>query len=455
MDHCDCGRDHEHGPRHGGQRTGLVRPRDSGHSRRHEAGERARKDSAWPSHENLEAELELEASSQRSLEAGLDAVVALRRQNRPLEELGRVARVLDLGVLEVREVTARNGSGVLERVHLVDANDGLGVRHVDDACRDLDFQVARQRVRVGGREVPTVVGLDAAAGTTRDDVDRERTGVPVVAAAQRDRVARLEAEAGAQRQAAGLAQVERVEAVDFGPVRGVERQRSEAVANELGDVELDRGAQVDGAGDRVDEAVVVTDEAAEGVAPDEQPVLREALLRLEGERVEVTNGAVEVADLAERIGEELTALELASDLVAVFAVHGQAVEFLLQGHTFGLLRTDVVAGDRVARVGDDEVQTAVGRDVLDRATEVGVQPANAEHEVLDDLLLVAHLELLVVLPAQPRHHSTLGETGGERVKVLRSTRWAGPGRSRRGKLWLLTLAGRPLTVRLAGRFVGR
>jgi hypothetical protein len=65
----------------------------------------------------------------------------------------------------------------------------------------------------------------------------------------------------------------------------------------------------------------------------------------------------------------------------------------------GLLAVMSPASTRLAGVGDDEVQAAVGRDVLDRAAEVGVQPADAEREVLDDLLLVAHLELLVVLPA--------------------------------------------------------
>ena len=68
------------------------------------------------------------------------------------------------------------------------------------------------------------------------------------------------------------------------------------------------------------------------------------------------------------------------------------------------------ADTRLAGVGDDEVQAAVGRHVLDRATEVGVQPADAEHQVLDDLLLVADLELLVV-------HALAG--AGPRVPAVR------------------------------------
>ncbi len=58
-----------------------------------------------PSVAPLEPQAQVELSRERRLKARLDAKVALRRKNRPLEELGRVAAVLDLGVLQVRELT--------------------------------------------------------------------------------------------------------------------------------------------------------------------------------------------------------------------------------------------------------------------------------------------------------------------------------------------------------------
>jgi hypothetical protein len=189
-------------------------------------------------------------------------------------------------------------------------------------------------------------------------------------------------------------------------VRAVVEQRAVAVADQLRDVVLRAGAEVDRAGVARDEAVVVADQAAVGVAALEQPVLGEALVDLERPRVVVADRLVEQrADLGEGVGEEVAAVELAGVHVALRVVH-RRVELAPAGRC-----TSPAAGrcrcarHRLAGVGDDEVEAAVGRDVLDRAAQVGVQPVDAEHQVLDHLLLVADLELLVVHAAQARPRS--------------------------------------------------
>src|SRR5690606_9639279 len=152
--------------------------------------------------------------------------------------------------------TAGNWAGGLKGVDVVDAEYGLGVGHVEHAGVELDLEVLGQRVGVAGAEVPLVVGLDLTTGAARQHVDQEAVAVVEVRGvrADVDRQPGLEAEGGAEGQATGLLEIEAVEAVALGPVGDVVGQRTVAVTDQLGGVELGAGGDVDRAVDRVDEA---------------------------------------------------------------------------------------------------------------------------------------------------------------------------------------------------------